>query len=51
MTQIQHIKAFKSSGGKSAVEKIEEFITDPKVNAITITTDGKNIYLLYHDNL
>ncbi|HEX9319469.1 MAG TPA: hypothetical protein VF884_11090 [Nitrososphaeraceae archaeon] len=50
MTQKQKVKDFESdSSGKTAVDKVNQFIANPKINALSISmTDGR-IILLYEE--
>ena len=50
MTQIQKIKYFQSDeGGGAAIDKVNEFISSPKIRAINVSVHPKAICILYEE--
>jgi hypothetical protein len=50
MTEKQKVKIFRSMNGKSAIDQINEFISDPKINAIGIAMSDVDVMVLYEEN-
>jgi hypothetical protein len=50
MTERQKIKYFQSDeGGGSAIDKVNEFISSPKIRAINVSVHPKAICILYEE--
>jgi hypothetical protein len=50
MTQRQKIKYFQSDeGGGAAIDKVNEFISSPKISAINVLVHPKAICILYEE--
>ena len=50
MTQRQKIKYFQSDeGGGAAIDKVNEFISSPKIRAINVSVHPKAICILYEE--
>lgn len=50
MTQRQKIKYFQSDeGGGAAIDKVNEFISSPKISAINVSVHPKAICILYEE--
>ena len=50
MTERQKIKYFQSGeGGGSAIDKVNEFISSPKIRAINVSVHPKAICVLYEE--
>ncbi len=50
MTQKQKVKDFESDPtGKTAVDKVNEFIADDNINALSIYMTERRIVLLYEE--
>jgi hypothetical protein len=50
MTERQKIKYFQSDeGGGAAIDKVNEFISSPKIRAINVSVHPKAICILYEE--
>jgi hypothetical protein len=50
MTERQKIKYFASDeGGGAAIDKVNEFISSPKIRAINVSVHPKAICILYEE--